>query len=286
MTPELRDAVSVALGRPITSVQRVAGGDINLAFQVTLTDGTAVFVKHRPDAGAGTYAAEAHGLRWLAAAGALRTPEVIAVGDDHPRFLVLEWIAGGAPAATHDEVLGRCLARLHGAGAPSFGLDRPNALATLSQDNTPTTTWAEFWATRRIAPLVRRGVDAGLLDAATLPRWNRLGDRMTDLCGPAEPPARLHGDLWGGNAITGADGMPVLIDPAVYGGHREVDLAMMRLFGGFSERVFAAYEEAAPLAPGAPDRVPLSQLAPLLVHLVLFGAGYRASVLDALGRYA
>ena len=285
MTSDLRDAVATSVGHPVAEVREIAGGDINRAFRVRLATGTDVFVKHRHDAAPGTYVAEAHGLSWLAAVGALRVPQVVSVRDAPPRLLVLEWIEQGSPSATHDEALGQGLARLHQSAAPSFGLDRPNLLATLPQDNEPTATWAEFWATRRLEPLVRRAIDAGLLAPATLPRWQILFGRMADLSGPHEPPSRLHGDLWGGNAIVDAMGAPVLIDPAVYGGHREVDLAMMGLFGGFSERVFSAYEEVSPLSDGHRDRVPLYQLVPLLVHLILFGGGYRADVERALARY-
>jgi fructosamine-3-kinase len=114
--------------------------------------------------------------------------------------------------------------------------------------------------------------------------FERLYDRLEQLCGPPEPPARLHGDLWAGNAIVDRNGIPYLVDPAVYGGHREIDLAMMRLFGGFSARVFAAYDEVYPVAPGLPERVPLYQLYPLMVHVVLFGAGYVSQVEQALRR--
>ena len=110
----------------------------------------------------------------------------------------------------------------------------------------------------------------------------RVVARLPALCGPAEPPARLHGDLWSGNRMHDAKGAPVLVDPAVYGGHREIDLAMMRLFGGFDARVFDAYHEAWPLAPGHEERVPLYQLLPLLAHVVLFGAGYVSGVESAL----
>ncbi len=285
MTSDLRDAVATSVGHPVAEVREIAGGDINRAFRVRLATGTDVFVKHRHNAAPGTYAAEAHGLSWLAAVGALRVPQVVSVRDAPPRLLVLEWIEQGSPSATHDDALGQGLARLHQSAAPSFGLDRPNLLATLPHDNEPTGTWAEFWATRRLEPLVRRAIDAGLLASATLPRWQILFGRMADLSGPHEPPSRLHGDLWGGNAIADAMGAPVLIDPAVYGGHREVDLAMMSLFGGFSERVFSAYEEVSPLSDGHRDRVPLYQLVPLLVHLILFGGGYRADVERALARY-
>ena len=285
MTSDLRAAVASAVGQPVETATAIAGGDVNRAFRVRLASGAEVFVKHRIGAPPGMYTAEAHGLEWLAAVGALRVPTVVAVRDEAPRLLVLEWIERGAPSPTHDDELGSGLAQLHRAGAPSFGLDRDNMIATLPQSNTPTATWAEFWTTRRLEPLVRSAVEAGLLLQESLPRWERLFSRMPDLCGPPEPPARMHGDLWGGNAIVDATGAPVLIDPAVSGGHREVDLAMMHLFGGFSQRVFAAYHEASPLADGHSDRVSLFQLAPLLVHLILFGGSYRSAVERALAHY-
>jgi fructosamine-3-kinase len=159
---------------------------------------------------------------------------------------------------------------------------RDNFLATLEQGNAPQPTWHEFYASRRLMPLAIQARMRELLDVATMRAIERVCDRMASLCGPPEPPSRLHGDLWGGNAIVASDGAPVLIDPAVYGGHREVDLAMMRLFGGFGPRVFAAYDEAHPLAPGHEERVPLYQLYPLLAHVCLFGSSYAGAVKRAL----
>ncbi|HYP91419.1 MAG TPA: fructosamine kinase family protein, partial [Polyangiaceae bacterium] len=134
-------------------------------------------------------------------------------------------------------------------------------------------------------PQLERAVAAGRATPRLRTGAERLAARLAGLVGPGEPPARLHGDLWSGNLHVDAAGAPCLIDPAVYGGHREVDLAMMRLFGGFGERVFAAYHEAFPLAPGYAERVTLYQLYPLLVHVNLFGGGYVRSVESSLARY-
>lgn len=286
MTGGILAAVAGAVGSPIADARSVAGGDVNRALRVVLGDGRVLFVKHRDGMPADVYRAEGEGLAWLGQAKALRLPEVVAIGAGEPAFLALEWIERGEPGPDRDERLGRGLAALHASGADTFGLPQDNWIASLPQPNAPCATWPEFYAQRRLAPLARRAVTAGLLPSSTLDRVDRLADRLPDLCGPAEPPARLHGDLWGGNAMTGPAGEPVLIDPAVYGGHREMDLAMMRLFGGFSARVFAAYEEAFPLAPGHAERVALYQLYPLLVHVVLFGGGYAASFGQALLRYS
>jgi fructosamine-3-kinase len=146
-------------------------------------------------------------------------------------------------------------------------------------------SWAELYARYRVEPMLRLAVDAGTLGPEHVARWSAIEARLDDLVGPPEPPSRLHGDLWGGNAIVDATGAPVLVDPAVSGGHREVDLAMMALFGGFGPRVLSAYEEAHPLALGWQDRVALFQLYPVLVHAVLFGGSYRARVDAILDRY-
>jgi fructosamine-3-kinase len=139
-------------------------------------------------------------------------------------------------------------------------------------------TWAALYAEQRLAPLLGPARDGGALTAAGARAVEAVCERIGELAGPAEAPARLHGDLWGGNVLADASGAPVLIDPAAHGGHREVDLAMLALFGGRRPRVLAAYDEALPLAPGHEERVALWQLFPLLVHAVLFGGGYGAAV--------
>jgi fructosamine-3-kinase len=240
-----------------------------------------VFVKSNPAPPPGLFAAEAHGLGWLAEADAIRVPAVIAVGDDH---LVLEWLERGPRKKGFDEALGRGLARLHGTGAPRFGLERDNFIATLAQANAATASWAEFWITRRIAPGVRLAVERRGAPDRWLGAVDRLAARLPALA-PSEAPARLHGDLWHGNVHAAGD-EPALIDPAVYGGHREVDLAMLALFGGLSDALIGGYQEISPLAAGWRERLQLWQLYPLLVHVVLFGGGYAGAVESALDRFA
>jgi fructosamine-3-kinase len=266
-------AIEAALGSPIIEQTSVAGGDINDASRVRLADGRVVFVKSHASAPPGMFAGEAAGLAWLAE-GPLRVPEVLAVGDD---FLALEWLAlGGRPDGA---ALGRGLAGLHGLGAPRFGLHANNFLATLPQDNTAEADWPAFYVERRLRPLCARarlGLDREL---------DRLRARP-EVFGPPERPARLHGDLWWGNvgSLAGS-GEPVVIDPAVYGGHREIDLAMLALFGGLPDALVRAYDEVSPLADGWRERIGLHQLYPLAAHACLFGGGYGSQVRSTLARY-
>jgi protein-ribulosamine 3-kinase len=283
MIPELRDALRQELGSAVRAARPLGGGDINEAFAATLDDGTAVFVKTHRNPPPKMFSAEAQGLRWLDEAKAIRVPHVLAVRDERPAYLALELLT---PAKRRrpdfDDDLGRSLAAMHAYGAKMFGLDHDNYIGRLPQANDAANDWATFYWASRLAPQLQLAYDRGLIGGPTRSKFEALHEQLPMQVGPQEPPSRLHGDLWSGNLHVDGAGRPCLIDPAVYGGHREVDLAMMRLFGGFAERVFAAYEEAWPLAPGADDRVPLYQLYPLLVHVNLFGGSYVASVRRAL----
>ncbi len=268
----LEAAVADATGSGVSSLRRVGGGDINDAYRAELADGRSVFVKTRAGAPPGEYAAEAAALRWLAEPGAIGVPAVLGASD---RLLALEWLDSGC--AGDEAVLGEGLARVHAAGADRFGGAGPLRIGSLELPNEPLDNWPEFYAERRLRPLLPH------LSASGRRAVEAVCDRIADLAGPAEPPARLHGDLWSGNVLW--SGGPYLIDPIAYGGHREIDLAMLELFGSPGTRLFAAYEEVAPLADGWRDRVALYQLFPLLVHAALFGGGYGASAERAAARY-
>lgn len=271
-------------------------------------DGTPVFTK-TGGAFPGMARFEAAGLRALAAAGA-RVPDVLAVEegrDARTQRLEIAWIEGGGRRTPRtEEAFGRELAALHAGSrrAPGeedlFGAhdgDPAGFLGAARIDLTPCRTWAESWVVRRIVPLAAQAVDGGTAP----PRVRDLAERLAELIdgfgpdspathpgaavlGPAEPPSLVHGDLWAGNRMLDAEGRSWLIDPSAHRGHREVDLAMMRLFGGFGPGAFAAYDEAFPLADGWEDRVPVHQSVPLLVHAVLFGGGYGREAEEALER--
>lgn len=286
MNTELLAALERLLGARITLSRSVAGGDINQASRVELADGRTIFVKANSSAPPRMFELEAHGLEWLSAAEAISVPRVVGVGRcSCMGFLALEWIDVGARTARFDEDFGRALSVLHRSSPPCFGLDRDNYIGNLDQLNRRCSEFAEFYATQRLIPQFELAARKGLFDQAMRARFDRLIQRLASVLGEAEGPARLHGDLWSGNCLCGRDGRAWLIDPAVYGGHRELDLAMMRLFGGFSERTFDAYAESFPLAGGYRERVALMQLYPILVHVNLFGGSYVASARRIIDRY-
>jgi fructosamine-3-kinase len=279
LPPELVDGIAV------TGVTPVHGGDIARSYRLETPDGP-LFAKTHPDPKPSMFEREAAGLRALRSAGAVAVPEVL---REAPSGLVLEWIDVGRRTPEADRTFGAELADLHRVHGPHFGgLDgAPGGyLGSQPVDLTPAERWPEFFVERRLRPLTRRAVELGRLDPVAVALADRLAARGDKLCGPAEPPTLLHGDLWAGNRVVDVNGANWLVDPAVYWGHREVDLAMMQLFGGFAASTFEAYDEALPLDSGWRERVEWYQLPPLLVHAILFGGSYGAAALDVLRRYA
>ena len=258
----------------VTAEHSVTGGDICDSYRFTLSDGRQLFVKTRAQGPPEMFPAEARGLRWLEETQTLRVPQVIAANE---HFLALEYLDSGLRMPGFDEALGAGLAQLHRYPTTGVGLDHCNFIGPLLQCNEPCRSWGEFYAERRLRPLWEKAINRGLAPEDWARKFHQLVERFPDLL-PDETLSRLHGDLWGGNVHLGPQGQPCLIDPAVYVGHREVDLAMMKLFGGFSNRVFEAYQSVWPLSPGHQERVPIYQLYPLLVHVLLFGESYVSAV--------
>ena len=285
----LRAAVAAATGQPVVSSVVVRGGDVAQAFRYDLADGRRVFAKTHPHPPAGFFTTEAAGLRWLSDPDAVRVPAVVAVSDGAPGtppHLVLEWIEVGVPDPTTEADLGRALAHLHQAGAATFGREDRRTTGSRGLPNEPCPTWAEFYATQRLAPLAHLARDGSALPQAALVGLQRLDtDRLAGFGAADEPPARLHGDLWAGNRLVDTASRSWLIDPAAHGGHREFDLSMMRLFGGFGDSCFDSYGEVHPLAAGWEERILLHQIAPLVVHAIKFGGRYVEAATAAIARY-
>ena len=277
---------SALAGRGIDAshVTPVSGGDISSAYRVTDSGGRHWFVK---DGESALLETESAGLSQLRKATTrLVVPEPKSLIDHTPgrSLLVLEWLESCRPDEGHWERLGLGLAELHRYTAPDFGFDQDNFIGRLPQANGRCSGWVEFFRVRRLEPQVEQAVAAGRWEPSWNDLYSTLVGRLSDLIPNDTEPALVHGDLWSGNAMSTVRG-PAIMDPAVYFGHREVDLAMTELFGGFSRRFYSAYREANPLESGYRDRKDLYNLYHLLNHLNHFGGGYAASVDRVLRRY-
>lgn len=275
---ELLDAAVVA-------TSPVAGGDVATATRLRLSNGQTALMKTLPHAPEGFFEAEAAGLRWLAEVdGGVPLPEVLAAASD---CLVLAWVEQSAKTPVEAATtFGQQLAVTHAAGAAGWGLDHDGFIGRLPLPNRTADSWPEFYAVRRVLPYLKLARDRGAITEPDAAAVEAVVGRLTELV-PAEEPARLHGDLWNGNCLWSQDLAVHVIDPAAYGGHREVDLAMLHLFGlPHLPRVMAAYQDVAPLADGWEDRLGVHQLFPLLVHACMFGGGYGARAGTVAGRYA
>ncbi|WP_051046571.1 fructosamine kinase family protein [Nocardia asiatica] len=276
--------LSALLKVPVRGITDLGARHAWTLHRAELSDGRDVFVKASAEP-TPVFAAEAAGLAWLRTTdrGTLRDgavlPPVLAADD---RMLVLPWLEETGPTPAAAERLGRELAALHAGGAESYGAPWEGWIASLPLPNARTAgPWSRWYAEHRLAPYLAAAATHLGADGTRL--VERVIDRIDDLAGPAEPPARVHGDLWSGNILWTRE-RAMLVDPAAHAGHRETDLAMLALFGApHLDRIRAAYHETSPLADGWRDRTALHQLHPLLVHVVLFGAGYRAQTLAAAG---
>lgn len=276
--PSLSDQLSAAFGLRVSKIRRVGGGDIADSYLLD-TAGGLVFAKCLGGAnGLDMLQAEAEGLLEIGRAKCLPVPEVLGVAAlQSTNALLLEYIPPGGASETSSEALGRGLALMHQVTAAAHGWHRDNYIGRLPQHNRQETDWPTFYARHRLLPQYEMAQDRGLLTPAEVPEPEALV-RAVSAAVPKARPALLHGDLWNGNYLISDKGTPCLIDPATYYGHREVDLAMSLLFGGFPGRFYDAYFEMHPKTPGFERRVKLYQLYYLLVHLNLFGRSYYSSV--------
>lgn len=280
-------SLSGQAGQPvkITSVVPVGGGCINEAIRIS-TDAGEFFLKYNLASGfPGMFESEARGLILLAESGSIRVPAVVKSGESGKyAWLALELIAAGSPGKGFWQDFGRSLANLHRQTQELFGLDFDNYMGSLPQSNRRHGEFAAFFIEERLIPQVKRARDVKKISPALTRSFDSLYARLQGML-PLETPSLVHGDLWSGNFMVTADNKPCLIDPAVHYGHRESDIAMSRLFGGFHDEFYHAYHEHSPLEKGWEERVDIFNLYPLLIHVNLFGGGYARQVERIVGRF-
>ncbi|MBP3192748.1 fructosamine kinase family protein [Natronogracilivirga saccharolytica] len=264
-------------GSGVSGVAAVGGGCINDTYRVTLGDGSDFFVKENRISLLDMFEKEARGLRLLSeAANGIQIPEVHGILKDEESgqaWLVLSFIREASKSSIFDDNFGRALAGMHQNSSSQYGLDHNNYIGRLPQINDWRDDWVSFFIDCRIEPQVKMAREKGHFSGQTGNCLERLYKMLPDIM-PEAPPSLLHGDLWGGNYLCDDQDRPVLIDPAVYYGHPEAELAFTRLFGGFGPDFYKSYEEVSPLSPGFSERVDIYNLYPLLVHVNLFGGSY------------
>ena len=269
----------------ILSFQPVSGGSINQAFQLK-TSLENYFLKYN-DASRfpQMFQKEAKGLELLRSSGAINVPEVLFVAEAGKyAFLLLEHISSAPIKNEFWDDFGKSLAVLHAHMADKFGLDHDNFMGSLVQQNNFHENWIVFFIEERLEPQVRLAREKNAISKSDVLAFERLYQKLDGIF-PKTLPSLLHGDLWSGNFMINHQGKPCLIDPAVYYGHPEIDIAMTTLFGGFSQRFYAAYNHHNPLEKGWQTRLDIYNLYPLMVHVNLFGGGYLSSVRGILGKF-
>ena len=277
----------------IAKTDRLTGGDINKAYGLTLTDGTKVFMKANAKENFNFFECERAGLEEIQKTGAISTPKVLGYGTDNGEqvgysFLLLSFVELGNFAVNFWDDFAQSLAKMHrycpAEGSNGFGFYQDNYIGARAQKNTWTKSWIEFFRDNRLAVQFK---DADkFFDESDRKRISKLLDNLDKFLIEPDAPSLLHGDMWAGNVMCGPEGKAVLIDPASYYGHREADLAMTELFGGFNSRFYEAYNEAFPLESGYEDRRDLYNLYHLLNHLNMFGQNYLDGVRAILREYA
>ena len=284
---EVSNFLQNKLGKPVEihSSSGVGGGSINLCYRLETDEGL-FFVKindaHRYPQ---MFRKEAMGLAVLAQAEEIPVPEVIGYGEnDTDAFLVLKFIRSAVRNSDFWNDFGHRLAALHKHSRHAFGLSHDNYIGSLYQSNREHSSWEEFFTEERLQPLIRLAFNHGEMDSQDLKAFEFFENRLSEIF-PVESPALIHGDLWSGNYMVNEKGNAVIIDPAVYYGHREMDLGMSQLFGGFAPEFYDAYNEAFPLQPGWQERLDYCNLYPLLVHVNLFGRSYLGQIRSILRKF-
>lgn len=268
----------------VKSIQSLSGGCINQAFKISTKCGL-YFIKLNKRELLNMFQSEALGLELLASTETVRIPKAFGVGvKDVSSYLVLEFIEPGSKNVNFWTSLGSRLANLHQTTSAEFGLAYNNFIGPLPQLNTFKSNWVDFFIQNRLLPQINIGKEKGIIDFTLEGKFQKLFSKLPDLL-KSEKPSLLHGDLWSGNMFPDSQEFPVLVDPAVYFGHREVEIGMTKLFGGFDKKFSEAYQFEFPLEKGFEERFDLYNLYPLLVHANLFGPSYLNDINLTLKKY-
>ena len=259
-----------------TEATLLTGGCINNAVKLN-TDKGIFFVKWNTNAKANMFQSEYRGLKVLKDTNTICIPDVFGFDEN---FLILEFIPPSNPDNAFWENFGRKLALMHQQTHPKFGLEFDNYIGSLHQNNEQNKNWDDFFIQKRL----QAQLSIGDFTANILSDFDKLFQKIPNIF-PVEKSALLHGDLWSGNFLAKGGDIPVLIDPAIYYGNREMDIAMSKLFGGFNSKFYASYNEVFPLENGWEERIQICNLYPLLVHVNLFGGGYINQVKNILSYY-
>lgn len=263
----------------------VGGGCINHGGKLVTTKGQFFLKWNNAKKYPGMFDAESKGLQLLQQPQAINIPQVMGFGEENSfQFLILEFIEQKSRVKNYWRFLGEQLAKLHSQHSDTYGLDHDNYIGSLPQKNDQNTSWINFFIEQRLEVQLKLAGSSGNVDSAFRKKFATLFSKLPSLL-PEEKPSLIHGDLWSGNLITDEKGEPCLIDPAVYYGNREADLAMTKLFGGFDSEFYHTYDECFPLQDGFESRLDLYNLYPLLVHVNLFGGSYRRSIENILAYF-
>jgi fructosamine-3-kinase len=278
VSADIINDIELRLNVKIKSISPVTGGDINQAYRLQTTLGNFFIKTNSLQKFPGMFKSEERSLAAIRKTNTIGVPEVIIQGDtENESYLMLQWIDTGPGSTTTSEKLGQQLAQMHRNTAGQFGFEADNYMGSLHQNNKRHNSWAQFFIEERLQPMVKMAVDKKELVKSDIHQFDEFYTKLPGLFAE-EPPALLHGDLWGGNYLISTEGKPYLIDPAVCYGNREFDIAMTTLFGGFDHVFYEAYNHEFPLLPGWQQRLKLWNLYPLLVHVNLFGGMYAKQV--------